>query len=162
LDAAFDSTGGMWLAVSGRDYYYAADGESFAQVETAPRGMGIGADEESVWMAIDAILGGYIASEIVGSEFESRIHLSALELRECPEGSHGALMCDPLWPELAGRLPFPPDADTGLEGGDTAASDTAVQTEPGAATRCGCATKSSAILALPLLLAGLRRRTDRP
>ena len=161
LDAAVDDAGGVWLAVSGRDFYYAADGEDFAQVTSAPRGVGLGSDGDGIWLTLDAVVSGYLVAQSDDGAFERGLHLSGLELAECPAESHAVQWCDPLWPELAGRLPFPPDEDTGLELGDSGPSAPQADSADSAdsvPTRCGCGAKHSAVLALPLILAGLRRR----
>jgi hypothetical protein len=157
LDAAVDASGAVWLAVSGRDYYRADDGEHFAKVEAAPRGMGLTRSEERIWLTQDGGITGYIAAEIVDADIQPRFHLSALELRDCPPASHAGMICDPLWPALSERLPSF-SSDTGEPAADTAEIDSGADPDAGREAPCGCGGKGSAALVLPLLALGLRRR----
>ena len=99
--------------MSGRDYYAASENLEFSKVGSAPRGMGVAASQTHIWLSLDATITGHIAAEVVDDEPELRLHLSKLDLMACPVTSHAGSVCDPLWPELAARMPLESVADTG-------------------------------------------------
>jgi len=157
LDGAVDADGGVWLAVSGRDFYYAADGDDFTQVKDATRGMGVQQGATATWLAIDGTITGHIAQQSVDGQLQSMMHLSVLQPTACPADSHTAVYCEPLWPELAGRLPLlMEEEDTGAS--EEQAPDTAETEHRDTDTRCGCGGKGAAAAVLPLFFLGLRRR----
>jgi len=158
LDGAVDQDGGLWLAVSGRELYYAADGERFVLMDEAEPGMGVQWGQSAVWMAVDASRTGHIAQRSAdrGSSIDPVIHLSGLSLHDCPAETDAALYCDPLWEELESRLP-----PVGVDTGEPSVEDTGVSSVPDQGVKlrtCGCGGKGSAALVLPLALLGVRRR----
>ena len=158
LDGAVDPDGGVWLAVSGREFYYAADGEEFSLVEDASRGMGVQGGLGAVWLVNDATVTGHIAQRVTGgmASIESVFHLSELVPQDCPARSETATYCDALWVDLESRLPLPPDGDTGEVAEDSGAPG---GEEAGRVkTRCGCQSKGAVALLFPVVLLGIRRR----
>ncbi len=147
--------GAVWIVVSGRSLYRAADGETFTLLDDAPTSLSVSAAEGVAWLATDAINGaGYIAQTSTddGASFLPTVHLSTLSPPPtCAPDSHSALRCDPLWESLEARLPLPLTPDTGTP--DTGTPDTGGVVEDD----CGCGGGGGAAALLVGLL-GLRRR----
>ena len=158
IDGDADDQGGVWLVVSGVDFYYAEDGQSFKLVEEPVNGLGVQWGQSATWLAVDALYSGYISQRSVdqGASIESMFHLSTLTRMSCPEGSDVAEHCDPLWEGLEARLPLPLGADSGEPAveGDSGGADTGA----GGEDDCGCrGGESSALIGL-IGLVGLARR----
>jgi hypothetical protein len=160
LDASVDTDGGVWLAVSGRDYYYAADGEHFLLLDGAPRGMGLGTRYGETVLAVDGAISGHLLARPTESGYAKLLELSTIEAMVCPEDSHGAVTCDPLWEELSERLIVEAEEpDLYEDSMDTSSPDSGAPTAREDDRSCGCESKSSMILLVPFLAFGARRRS---
>ena len=150
VDGARTATGELWVVEGSRRVYRNA-GQGFEEVEGAAVSIGLAAGPEAVWLT------GY--ADFIGAlllKAPNEVVLRPYEIEgplDCAEDSQHSQVCEPLWPELDGRLQIFAPSDSG----DTARPDEEaplVQPEPRFA--CGVEGPASGLWLLVMLV--LRRR----
>lgn len=166
-DLALGEDGTLWLAGNG-DTYMRLDADGLAVLEAAPVGQGVQVVGDTLRLAMRSRIDGrqLVESTDGGATFSTSFHLSELQRPPtCPADSPVAIRCETLWPALEERLPLPEGEEPEDEpGGDDSGGPTgdapAADGDAGAGKSAdGCGGGGAAgLLALPLLLAGRRRR----
>lgn len=163
-DLARSGDGTLWLAGNADTYLQLDPSGLLTPLESAPTGQGIQVSGDILRLATRSRLDGTQIAESTdrGNSFTRTFHLSELTAPpNCPAATHVAVRCEPLWPELEARLPFPPDEDSPDDSGTSGpdGTDTAEPQTDGAKESAGrCGGGSAVALLLPLGLLARRRR----
>ena len=173
VDVEVAEDGAVWVALNGQAWLLAEDGQSFELVSTAPPGLGARVTGDQVWLATryEMLLSSLALGSASAPEDGFDQVFSFLEVAgtlDCPEESHVAEICEPLWPVVAtnmGIAGYGSDTgdsgwgeDDGGEDDDEGGSDSGPADGGGEESTCGCG--ASAALLWPLLLLGAHRRRD--
>jgi len=173
-DVAVGADDQAWVAFGGTAFLHAADGVTFELATEAPPGLGVGLHGDRVMLATRfEMVNSALAEGTRADGFEPVFTFMAFDgPMDCPAGTHGAEVCDGLFPLLQESLGLVDLDDTGDPGsgddggdagsgtGDTPTTDSGAPAE-GTSTdtdKSGCG-KGAWLLLVPLLgLAGVRSR----
>ena len=158
IDGGVDSQGGVWIVEGTRDLLYAPDGVNFSAIEGGIPAIGLELDGDLAMLSGSAVLTeNLVFSFTPAGELEVVYGPGDVAgALDCPEGTEGHEICEPLWAQVL--LPAP---DTGSGPSESGEVDTGPETEDPEPSGCSCSSLTltaggSWSLLLGLLL--LRRR----
>lgn len=158
IDGGVDTQGGVWIIEGARDLLYSADGVNFSAVEGGVPAIGVAMDGDLAMLSGSAILTDHLVFSFTPLGELEVVYGPGDVARalDCPEGTEGFEICEPLWEKVL--LPAP---DTGDGPEDSKPQDSGLDTGTPEPEGCDCSSLTSTAGGGWILLAAvllLRRR----